>query len=98
MLHIRTTAAVLAATAALAVAGDAAASTPQSAIRCVEDAPCWTWSKMGNHKRGIVTAYGTPKIVGPSGYRRIWFDTPRSMRHLLGPKMKGDAWAIARAR
>lgn len=58
--------------------------------RCMEDQPCWTWSKMGNHKRGVTTAGGKLLVVGPCRFATLYVkgalaDTPR---------MRGDWWAI----
>jgi hypothetical protein len=89
---------VFAGVAIVAVVGPSAEARPAEAARhrtsCVEDAPCWSWSQMGNRRRGIVTAWGTPKVVGPCGYRREVLRTPPSMRKLLGRKLKGDRWAL----
>jgi len=98
MLNVRHISTAILLVLVLAVAGDeASAATDHTGTsyptRCVEDMPCWSWSTMGNRKRGIVTVYGTPKVVGPCGYRRVWERTPRSMRGLLGPTLKGDRWA-----
>lgn len=58
---------------------------------------------MGNHKRGIVTLYGNPRVVGPCAFRRLWEAghiryTLRvgkvTYRDLL-VRMRGDQWALA---
>jgi hypothetical protein len=55
-------------------------------------AACWTWSRMGNRRRGIVTRWGTPLVVGPCRFAKLRragrVDYPRFAR------MKGDAWAM----
>lgn len=60
--------------------------------RCEEGEPCWSWSKMGNKRRGVVLTYGGGRrVVSPRGfckldrsYRIDWHETP---------VMKGDAYA-----
>jgi hypothetical protein len=33
-------------------------------VRCgSEDSPGWNWARCGNGKRGVVTMWGTPKVV-----------------------------------
>lgn len=61
-------------------------ATPVRAA-CQEDAPCWTWSTMGNHRRGIVTIDGRRLIVNRYTFRTLdaigvvdW----RRTRHLRG--------------
>ncbi len=56
---------------------------------CAEDAPCWNWATMGNHKRGVFLTNGRLLVVGPASFdgirreRRIdWSRTP----HLLGDR------------
>lgn len=72
----------------------------QPAPFCAEDNPCWNWAKMGNHKRGVVLVDGTPKIVGPCGFNRLW--AHGAIRHFLVvdghayksmSKLKGDTFA-----
>lgn len=71
--------------------GEQFAAPASAAIRCHEDQACWSWSTMGNHKRGVVTMAGNRRIVGPCQFERLvrehWID-------LRGQRMKGDAWAI----
>ena len=48
---------------------------------------------MGNRKRGVVTMWGNPRVVGPCGYARLHH------RGLLDPgsrpgSMRGDWYAI----
>jgi hypothetical protein len=54
---------------------------------CNEDEPCWNWARMGNGKRGVVTMWGTPKVVTCGQFR--WL-----ARHLdidpRTPWMTGD--------
>jgi hypothetical protein len=38
-------------------------------LACYEDDPCWNWATMGDRKRGVVTMWGTPKIVTCGGLR-----------------------------
>lgn len=46
-------------------------TSAHAATMCAEDAPCWTWSTMGNRKRGVVTMHGTPLTVGPCRFARL---------------------------
>jgi hypothetical protein len=41
----------------------APAPAAPSRARCAEDMPCWNWSVMGDRQRGVVTMWGTPKVV-----------------------------------
>ena len=66
-------------------------ATATLASPCMEDEPCWTWSRMGNRTRGVVTRYGNPLVVGPCRFARM------HRAHRLDPhneRMRGDAWAI----
>lgn len=81
---------------ALALAGYAliwAQTSPANThhrAKCVEDAPCWNWATMGNHRRGIITMWGTPEVVSPCRYQHL------AKRGLIAPgdHMLGDktAW------
>ena len=58
--------AVAISTAALAGASGAPSAHPASRAGCpakAEDDPRWNWHLCGNHKRGVVTMWGTPKVV-----------------------------------
>lgn len=81
--------------ACLFMAGTASAAQP-----CLEDQPCWSWSQMGNHKRGIVTVWGNPAVVGPCGFYRHYVKA-RSVgmgryflrsNHVRG--LHGDSYAL----
>lgn len=61
------------------------------ALPCAEDAPCWHWSTMGNHRRGIVTVHARRVIVGPCRFARYW-RTGRIDRTRT-PTLRGDGWA-----
>lgn len=65
----------LAYVAALAMAAAPAPTAPAvPTARCMEDSPsgCWTWSTMGNHKRGVATVDGARRVVvGPCGFSRL---------------------------
>ena len=97
--------------AAAAYTATASASVPQatpegagnyvqgraaSPLACAEDMPCWNWATMGNHRRGIVTVWGTPKIVGPRAYCREYRHTPRRMRRyfIRTNRLRGDFWVL----
>lgn len=57
-------------------------------VRCTEDMPCWNWATMGDKHRGVVTMWGTPKVVSCGGLR--WL-----VRHgdldPHTPRLRGDA-------
>jgi hypothetical protein len=72
---------------ALATAAPAHAGAP---AKCQEDAPCFTWSTMGNHKRGIATVDGAwRRIVGPCEFARLY----RYIDWSRTPHLRGDATA-----
>jgi hypothetical protein len=96
ILAVLTASAILAITALGAAVESASAATPA----CQEDQPCWVWSKMGNRKRGIVTAWGDSRVVGPCGFRRE-YDRSRKVgmgRYFLRTNriegLRGDYWAL----
>ncbi len=47
------------------------AAPDSAAAICHEDARCWNWRTMGNHKRGVVTLAGRHKVVGPVAFDRL---------------------------
>lgn len=54
---------------------------------CHEDAPCWNWATMGNHRRGVRTVGGRRLVVGPHRFVaiRAHIDWSRT------PALRGDA-------
>jgi hypothetical protein len=74
--------------AGLVTAPNADASAP----RCQEDAPCWHWPTMGNHKRGIVTMNGTPLVVGPCRFARMM--RAGNIDYQPTDYLRGDRWAM----
>lgn len=58
------------------------------AVVCAEDARCWRWRTMGDHRRGIVTIGGRKRVVGPRAFDRanrgFWIDWRRT------PRLPGD--------
>ena len=48
---------------ALMAALSLAVAPQPHAKTCTEDMPCWNWTTMGDHRRGVVTMWGTPKVV-----------------------------------
>jgi hypothetical protein len=44
-----------------------------AAAQCMEDEPCWKWSRMGNRKRGVVLD-GRLVIVGRCRFARLVFN------------------------
>jgi hypothetical protein len=79
---------VLAALFAAACSAAPAAPARAERVRCTEDMPCWNWATMGDRNRGVVTMWGTPKVVSCGGFR--WL-----VRHgdldPHTPRLKGDA-------
>jgi hypothetical protein len=77
----------------------APASMP--AYHCgAEDDLSWSWSRCGNHRRGIVTNWGNPRVVGICGFARLVrshrvFGYGRGLQHLSGDR---HALRVARAR
>ena len=76
---------------ALACAAEAIASEPV----CHEDEPCWTWSKMGNLKRGvtIVKRDGSTahRVVGVCRFQRL---ARRGALDSSTPRLRGDRYAL----
>lgn len=66
---------------------------PASRTVCHEDRPCWIWSRMGNRRRGVVTMRGTPIVVGPCTYARLWRAGSLDRTH-RSQRMRGDWWAL----
>lgn len=77
-----------------------AASTP---VRCAEDQACWTWSTMGNLRRGVTTTRGTHRVVSPCTFAYLsmrgridWTNTEHlrgdgfARRHGCNPRMYAD--------
>lgn len=80
--------------ACLTLACAASAYAAPTRATCAEDDPCWSWSTMGNRTRGITSLNGTPLVVGPCRYARMWRRAHAlHMARLLGPALRGDAWA-----
>lgn len=79
-----TTIVILAAAIILALASAAVEASP----RCYEDQPCWAWSKMGNHKRGIVLKNGRRAVVGVQRFKRL--DSKRRIDWTATPRLRGD--------
>ncbi len=73
----------------LAFAGnDAPANTTGGTPYCQEDAPCWNWRTMGDHKRGVVLLSGRHLVVGPVRYDRL--NSALRIDWSRTPKLKGD--------
>lgn len=104
---IRMTGILLAAILIIAAIGASTAQAGEGAILpderfaggwyCAEDDPCWNWAKMGNHRRGVILLDGTPKVVGPCGFNRLW--AHGAIRYRLSTntnlltRLKGDKFA-----
>ena len=56
---------------AIGIGGCVAAQSAQSRP-CAEDAPCWTWSTMGNRQRGITLKGGKHVVVKPLRFAQLW--------------------------
>ncbi len=76
--------ALLAAAAIAASVGGAAPATAAPRATCMEDAPCWNWATMGDHRRGVGGL-----VVGPCRFQRL----VRSGAIQPAP-MKGDKLAM----
>lgn len=66
-------------------------------VPCTEGDACWSWPTMGNHKRGVVTVHGTPLVVGPCRFARLYRAhviryaiTVDGVRYPLMRRMLGD--------
>jgi hypothetical protein len=56
---------------------------------CHEDEPCWVWSKVGNHKRGVIVA-GKLRVVGPCQFAKLGH---AKRIDSATPRLRGDVWA-----
>ena len=74
----------------------ASAAVPVAGKNCQEDEPCWTWSTMGNKRRGIVTMWGTPKVVTCGQYRHLYRTGNLDIGSRPG-SMRGDWSCIGRS-
>lgn len=63
-----------------------------AAIRCTEDMPCWSWSTMGNHRRGIVSKFGNRRVVAPCQFARLAREGMIDWKS--SGRMRGDGWAM----
>lgn len=80
--------------AVLAVACLATEAGAATAPACQEDAPCWRWPTMGDHKRGVFIAqrHGTRHaVVGPCRFARL---AKSGRLDSTTPRLRGDGWAI----
>lgn len=64
----------------------------RTASACQEDAPCWTWSRMGNRQRGVVLRDGSRVVVGPCRY--AWLVQGGRLDRTRTVLLRGDSWAI----
>lgn len=83
--------ALIAATAAL-IPATAQARWPTDRQACQEDAPCWNWATMGNHKRGVIVANSFDVLVSPCRYQR--FMKLGLIDRKATPRLKGDKLAM----
>jgi hypothetical protein len=58
---------------------------------CAEDDPCWTWSRMGNRRRGVIVD-GRRRVVGPCGYAQL---RVAGLLDAGNARLRGDAWALS---
>lgn len=87
----------------------APASADASPVRCMEDQPCWSWSTMGNHKRGIYLS--NPRAIRSLFERRRNRAVFTADKHRIvvgpcgyallpgyirqaNPRLRGDWWAL----
>lgn len=59
---------------------------------CQEDMPCWNWASMGDHRRGVVTMFGTPLVVSPCKFQRLM--KMRVIDYRPDDVLKGDKLAM----
>jgi hypothetical protein len=69
------------------------ATSARHTIACQEGDPCWSWSQMGNRKRGVVDLRtGLRVVVGPCAFRRLWMNGDANL--VPNARLKGDWYAI----
>jgi hypothetical protein len=69
-------------------------TTVDIVARCAEDDPCWTWSRMGNHRRAVLDlASGRRVVVSPCTFRHMWMNGNAALSK-RSEQMRGDWWAI----
>lgn len=95
MTYLRTISAALAYAATFVVLSLAlmtclAPTMASASSRCHDDQPCWIWSKMGDHKRGVILSDGTRRVVGPCAFARLRDAGRLSARN---PRLRGDWFA-----
>jgi hypothetical protein len=62
--------------------------------RCgTEDDPAWVWSRCGDHRRGVVTMWGTVKVVSCGDFH--WLARHHDLDHRSTPVLRGD-WGCGR--
>ena len=74
-----------------ALPGAASAAVPEA--DCYEDQPCFVWSKIGNHKRGLnIWKRGIVvfRVVGPCTYAKLYYSHRIDSSN---DKLRGDWWA-----
>lgn len=75
--------------AALTLAGAAAPPAAPARGACPEeDDPGWNWVRCGNGARGVVTMWGTPKVVSCGDMR--WLVRHHDLDERLTPWIVGD--------
>lgn len=74
--------------AGLVIAAIGGAVPVNHAGHCREDARCWNWRTMGNHKRGVVTLAGRHKVIGPIAFDRL--DNACRIDWTRSPHLTGD--------
>lgn len=96
----RTTAALATLTAAVLPLTSAPSCPSPTREACHEDAPCWNWATMGDHKRGVIIIAGrsrtgkdlTRKVVAtPCEYQHL---RRAGLVHASTPHLRGDATAM----
>lgn len=70
------------------MASATAADAAQRPAHCTEDMACWTWPRMGNGRRAVVTMWGTPKVVTCGDMR--WLVRHGDLDERSTPWLRGD--------
>lgn len=67
-------------------------ATTHRAKRCMEDNPCWDWTKHGNRMRGVILKTGDREAMGMCEF---WQAHERGDFDLADQKrLKGDSYAL----
>lgn len=71
-------------------------ASAHTAAVCHEDAPCWNWYRMGNHRRGWTGPWGSPHSGGACRFARA-VARHHVFRYRRTQVMRGDHDALRAA-